>query len=227
MARFVFIVSLVIAALATPLLAVEDLSQFSGLRDACVAGSLLDASHVPYQVVLLHSQVEDSAGCLYWLNGKELIYTDKGSAHVDPSRLAQIARALEGVSRAQVLDIAHGDRDLPNGCMVFATCAFNQYKKNPHIAWAGLIEARMISVQKYIFSSNETVNIIGHAITAFETDRREVFIQQNGSEPHKVGRMTEQAQRGDKTWCNSLALLCYDHPIQAIADFREQFGRLR
>lgn len=219
---------LLLAALATPLLAIEDLSSFTGIRNACVAGSLLDASHVPYKVVVFHSQAENSAGCLYWLNGKELIYLeDKGSAQVASDQLTQMAAELKEVSRAQVLDLAHGDRELRNGCMVYATCAFNQCKRNPHVAWAGLIEARVINIKRYIFSSEDTGSIIGHALTAFETDHREVFIQENGEEPRKIGRMTKQAQHGDKTWCNSLALLCYDHPVQAIADFKEQFGRLR
>jgi hypothetical protein len=223
-AQLLFI-SAVLAFMASPVLAAEDFSQVSGIKDACVAGSLLDANHIPYTVVAFHSLLEQSAGCLYRLNGKEYLYTVKGSARVNASRVARVP--LEKISRDEVMRIADGDRDLRNGCMVFATCAFSQCKKNPHITWAGVIEAQIVDVKSYGFDSSYSSSINGHVITAFENDKREVYIEENGEDPRKIDRMTEQAQRGDMSWCDSLALISSIHHVQAITDFKEQFGHPR
>ena len=213
----------VLTLLATPARAAQDFSHVSGIKDACVAGSLLDANRIPYTVVVFHSLVEQGAGCLYHLNGEEYLYSVKGSAKVNPAQVAKVP--LEKVTRDEVFRIADGDRDLKNGCMVFATCAFNQYKKDPHIQWAGLIAAQIVSINNYGSSANYRVT--GHAITAFENDKREIFIQENGDEPRKVDQMTEQAQRGDLSWHDSGALVYADHHMQAVTAFKDQFGRPR
>ena len=102
-----------ISLVTTPLMAEENFSGVKGLKDACRAGALLDASHVPYTVVVFHSLTEQGAGCLYHLNGDEYLYSEKGSAKVIPSQVAKVP--LEKVPRAQVLRIADGDRDIRNG----------------------------------------------------------------------------------------------------------------
>jgi hypothetical protein len=66
---------------------------------------------------------------------------------------------------------------------------------------------------------------IGHAITAYETDTREIYIQENGDEPRRVDWLTDKAQRGDKSWYDSSALIFADHHIQAITTFKDQMGR--
>jgi hypothetical protein len=215
----------VASLLTTPLLAVEDFSDVSGIKDACVAGSLLDANRIPYTVVVFHSLTEQGAGCLYRVNGEEYLYTVKGSAKVNPAQVAKVP--LEKVPRDQVMRISDGDRGLRNGCMVFATCAFNQYKSDPHILWAGLIAAQIININSYGSEANYRASVTGHAITAFENDQREIFIQENGDEPRKVDQMTELAQRGDLSWHDSGALIYCDHHIQAVTAFKDQIGRPR
>jgi hypothetical protein len=215
----------VASLLSTPVLAAEDFSQVSGIKDACVAGSLLDANRIPYTVVVFHSLAEQGAGCLYRLNGDEYLYSVKGSAKVNPAQVAKVP--MEKVSRDEVLRLADNDRDLRNGCMVFATCAFKQYKSDPHIAWAGLIAAQIINVNSYGSESNYRASVTGHAITAFENDQREIFIQENGEDPRKVDSLTDLAQKGDMSWYDSSALIYCDHHIQAITAFKEQFGRPR
>jgi hypothetical protein len=218
-----FLILAATALLTMPLLAAQDFSQVSGIKDACVAGSLLSSNGIPNTVIAFHSLTEQGAGCLYQLNGEEYLYTVKGSAKVNPAQVARVP--YEKVSRDEVLRIADGDRSLRNGCMVFATCAFNQYRKDPHIMWAGLIAAQIISMNNYGNEANYRVT--GHAITAFENDKREIYIQENGDEPRKVDRMTELAQRGDMSWHDSGALIYADHHMQAVTTFKDQFGNPR
>jgi hypothetical protein len=215
----------VLASLTMPLLAAEDFSEVSGIKDACVAGSLLDANRIPYTVVVFHSLAEQGAGCLYHLNGDEYLYSVKGSARVNPAQVAKVP--LEKVPREEVMRIADGDRDLKNGCMVFATCAFHQYKSNPHILWAGLIAAQILNINSYGSESSYRASVTGHAITAFETDSRQVFIQENGDEPREVDRMSDMARHGNMSWYDSSALIFADHHLQAITSFKDQFGRPR
>ena len=61
---------------------------------------------------------------------------------------------------------------------------------------------------------------MGHAITAYETDRREVYIQENGDEPRRVDWLTAKAQRGDRSWYDSSALIFADHHIQGRDHFQ-------
>jgi hypothetical protein len=212
-----------LAALALlPLRAESDFSNIDGIKDACRAGAVLDASHVPYKVVVFHALNSQGAGCLYTLNGDEYLYSEKGSAKVSAAAVAQTP--FEKVSRDQVLKIADGDTDIHNGCLVDAACAFASYHHNPHIVWAGVIAAQVINASEfgamsYHFSS------IGHAITAYETDTREIYIQENGDEPRRVDWLTAKAQRGDRSWYDSSALIFADHHIQAITTFKDQMGR--
>ncbi len=223
MNRLLTYLTLLITALL-PLRAESDFSGVAGIKDACRAGAVLDAGHVPYQVVVFHALANQGAGCLYRLNGEEYLYSEKGSAKVLPARVAQVP--LEHVSRADVLRIADGDTDIHNGCLVDAAAAFSTYKHNPHIVWAGVIAAQVIS-QSAFGAIGYHFSPIGHAITAYETDSREVYIQENGEEARRVDYLTEKAQRGDRSWCDSAALIFADHHIQAITSFKSQFGNPR
>ncbi len=214
------LLSLVALALL-PARAESDFSDVHGIKDACRAGAVLDASHVPYQVVVFHALTNQDAGCLYRLNGEEYLYSEKGSAKVLPERVAQFP--LEKVPREEVLRIADGDRDILNGCLVDAAAAFSSYKHNPHIVWAGVIAAQVIS-QSAFGAIGYHFNSIGHAITAYETDSREIYIQEDGEDPRRVDYLTEKAQRGDRSWYDSSALIFADHHIQAITTFKSQFG---
>jgi hypothetical protein len=204
-----------------PLRAQSDFSDVDGIKDACRAGAVLDASHVPYQVVVFHALANQGAGCLYRLNGDEYLYSEKGSAKVLPERVAQVP--LEKVPREEVLRIADGDTDIHNGCLVDATAAFSSYKHNPHIVWAGVITAQVIS-QSAFGAIGYHFSPIGHAITAYETDSREVYIQENGDEPRRVDYLTDKAKRGDHSWYDSSALVFADHHIQAVTSFKSEFG---
>jgi hypothetical protein len=220
MKKLIFSLSL-IAAVALPLHALEDFSDVHGIKDACRAGSVLDANHVPYEVVVFHSLKDQGAGCLYHLNGDEYLYSEHGSAKVVPARVAETP--LEKVPRQQVLEIADGGRDIHNGCLVDATAQFASYKHNAHIVWAGVIAAQVIRSSEfgaagYQFSS------IGHAITAYETDQREIYIQENGDEPRRVDWLTDKAKRGDLSWYDSSAMIFADHHIQAVTTFKSQYG---
>ncbi len=213
--------SLVALALM-PLRAESDFSDVDGIKDACRAGAVLDANRIPYKVVVFHALNSQGAGCLYQLNGDEYLYSEKGSAKVVPAAVAQTP--LEKVSRDQVLQIADGDRDIHNGCLVDATCAFASYKHNSHIVWAGVIAAQVINASEFGAMSYHFASI-GHAITAYETDTREIYIQENGDEPRRVDWLTSKAQRGNKSWYDSSALIFADHHIQAITTFKDQMGR--
>jgi hypothetical protein len=215
--------SFTLVALALmPLRAESNFSDIDGIKDACRAGAVLDNNHVPYKVVVFHALNSQGAGCLYTLNGDEYLYSEKGSAKVSAAAVAQTP--LEKVSRDQVLKIADGDTDIHNGCLVDAASAFASYRHNPHIVWAGVIAAQVINASEfgamsYHFSS------IGHAITAYETDTREIYIQENGDAPRRVDWLTAKAQRGDMSWHDSSALIFADHHIQAITTFKDQMGR--
>jgi hypothetical protein len=211
-----------IALVARPLHALESFSEVKGIKDACRAGSVLDASHVPYEVVVFHSLTDQGAGCLYRLNGDEYLYSERGSAKVVPARVAEVP--LEKVPRDAVLHIADGDRDIHNGCLVDAAAQFASYKHNPHIVWAGVIAAQVIRSGEfgaigYQFSS------IGHAITAYETDQHEIYIQEDGDEARRVDWLTDKAKRGDMSWYDSSAIIYADHHIQAVTTFKSQYGR--
>jgi hypothetical protein len=216
---FVILTSLAI----TPLTAEENFSGVQGFKDACRAGALLDASHVPYTVVVFHSLTEQGAGCLYRLNGDEYLYSEKGSAKVVSAQVARVP--MEKVPRAQVLQIADGDRDIRNGCLVDATCAFAAYRHNPHIVWAGVIAAQVINANMLGESMAYGFASTGHAITAYETDKREVYIQENGDEARRVDWLTDKAKRGDRSWYDSSAMIFADHHIQAVTTFKDQLGR--
>ena len=205
-----------------PLRAESDFSDVAGIKDACRAGAALDASNVPYKVVVFHALTNQGAGCLYQLNGDEYLYSEKGSAKVMPSAVAQTP--MEKVSRDTVIRIADGDRDIHNGCLVDAACAFASYQHNPHIVWAGVIAAQVINASEFGAMSYHFASI-GHAITAYETDTREIYIQENGDEARRVDYLTDKAKRGDKSWCDSSALIFADHHIQAITTFKDQMGR--
>ena len=213
-----------LALALVPVRAASDFSDVAGIKNACRAGAMLDANHVSYQVVVFHALKDQGAGCLYHLNGEEYLYSDKGSAKVLESRVAQVP--LEKVPREEVLRIADGDRDIHNGCLVDATAAFNSYKHNPHIVWAGVIAAQVINANAYGAMSYHFASI-GHAITAYETDSREIYIQENGDEARRVDYLTEKAQRGDRTWHDSGALIFADHHIQAITTFKSEMGSPR
>jgi hypothetical protein len=215
----------VAVSLTTSRLVAEDFSDVNGIKDACVAGTLLSANGIANTVVVFHALTEQGAGCLYHVNGEEYLYSVKGSAKVNPAQVAKVP--LEKVPREEVARIADGDRDLRNGCMVFATCAFRQYQRNPHILWAGLIAAQIINVNNYGSEDSYRASLTGHAITAFETDQREIYIQENGDEPRKVDSMTDLAQRGDMSWYDSSALVFCDHHLQAITAFKDQYGHAR
>jgi hypothetical protein len=209
--------------LTLPLMAEEDFSGVKGFKDACRAGALLDANHIPYTVVVFHSLSEQGAGCLYRLNGDEYLYSERGSAKVVPEAVARAPK--EKVSRDQVLRVADGDRDIRNGCLVDATCAFHSYQHDPHIVWSGVIAAQVINANMLGETMSYRFTTLGHAITAYETDKREVYIQENGDEPRRVDWLTEKAQRGDRSWYDSSALIFADHHIQAVTTFKDQSGQ--
>lgn len=217
------ILQLLLLATVTFTAHAADITDATGIKDACVAGSLLDAHHVSYRVVIFHSSSCDEAGCIYRANGISYLYTPMGSAKINPAELQEVP--LQDVSRNEVFRIADGDREIRNGCLVYATCAYSQYKQDHHIAWAGIIAARVVNINNFGSNEGDRLNMTGHAITAYENDRREVFIQENGGEPKKLDNMTRLAQSGDKSWHDSSALVYCDHHIQGIAAFACEFGR--
>jgi hypothetical protein len=202
-----------------------DISDATGIKDACVAGSLLDASGVRYRVVLFHSDTRDESGCIYSSEGSSYLYTPMGSAKINPAELGEIT--LQTVPRSEVFRIADGDRDIHNGCLVYATCAYAGYKRDPHITWAGIIAARVVNINNFGSDEGSQMNLTGHAITAFENDRREIFIQENGQEARKLDDMTELAQEGNTSWHDSSTLIYCDHHIQGITTFNCEFGHPR
>jgi hypothetical protein len=221
------IAKLFLTALAVLMLAKaygDEITEASGIHDACNAGALLDKSGISYKVVVFQSSTRDEAGCIYDVGGVPYLYTPAGSAKVNMDRLADIP--LERVPRSEVLRISDGDRDIENGCLVFATCAYAEYKRNPHITWAGIIAAQIVNVSNLGYDGGE-VRSTGHAITAFEDDHRRIFIAENGDEPRELDQMTQLAQAGDRSWHDSSALVYCDHHIQGITSFKDEFGRPR
>ena len=203
-----------------------DVTDAAGIEDVCAAGAMLDQNHIPYKVVVLDSQTRNEAGCIYQVNGTSYLYTPAGSAMINPDEVAQVP--LRRVSREEVFRIADGSSRIHNGCLVFATCAFAQYQRDPHVTWAGIIAAQVIDINNLGNDTESTVTkVTGHAITAFENDRREIFIQENGEEPRKLDTMTRLAQAGDDSWHDSSELIYCDHHIQGITSFKEQFGHPR
>ena len=216
---------LTLLVLITSLLPVVagETSDASGIKEACIAGTLLDANRVSYRVVVFHSSTRDEAGCVYHSNGVSYLYTPLGSAKINPTELSQVP--LETVGRNEVFRIADGDREIRNGCLVYATCAYTGYKRDPHIRWAGIIAARVVNINNFGDDGTGQLGLTGHAITAFETDKRQIFIQENGEKPRLLDDMTEKAQAGDSSWHDSSALIYCDHHIQGITVFNCEFGR--
>ncbi len=215
-----------VASLLTLQAHASDVSDANGIKDACAAGALLDVNHVPYKVVVVNTSSAHEAGCIYEVNGSSYLYTNRGSAKINPAQMGRVP--LQTVARADVFRIADGSREINNGCLVFATCAYSQYRHNPHITWAGIIAAQVINVNSYGGSTGSAMmNVTGHAITAFENDKREIFIQENGEEAHKVDQMTNLAQKGDTSWHDSSALIYCDHHIQGLTTFKSEFGQPR
>jgi hypothetical protein len=202
-----------------------DLADATGIKDACIAGSLLDASGIRYRVVVFQSANSAESGCIYSSDGASYLYTPMGSAKINPAELGEIS--LQTVPRNEVFHIADGERELRNGCLVYATCAYAGYKRDPHITWAGIIAARVVNINNFGSDEGSQMNLTGHAITAFENDRREIFIQENGEDARKVDSMTELAQAGDTSWHDSSALIYCDHHIQGITTFNCEFGHPR
>jgi hypothetical protein len=211
---------LALASLAGSSVRASDVMDATGIKDACTAGALLEASHVSNQVVVAGGE----AGCIYEVSGVSYLYTTHGSAKINPAEMGQVA--LQKVPRSEVERIGGGRNEIRNGCLVFATCAYAGYKQDAHIKWAGIIAARIVALNGgFARTGSECFGgLSGHAITAFENDKREVFIQENGEAPRKVDRMTQLAQNGDRSWHDSSALVYCDHRIQGFTTFKEQFG---
>ncbi len=207
---------LVVSALVLPLRA-----QIEGIEDACVAGVLLEHSGIPNQVVV----AGDEAGCIYTICGVPYLYTTRGSAKINPVHLAQIDP--QPISRAEVDAIGAGRREIRNGCLVFATCAYADYTHDAHIVWAGIVAAQIIAATDGYDDPDGppcSGGMNGHALTAFETDEREIFIQENGEAPRKDDHLTELAQSGNPSWCDSVTLAYSDHCIQGFTAFKGEFG---
>jgi hypothetical protein len=209
-----------LAALTFSTVRASDLSDASGFKDACTAGSLLSASHISNQVVVAAGE----AGCIYQVNGVSYLYTTKGSAKINPAQLGRVS--LQNVSRDEVQRVGGGRDEIRNGCLVFATCAYAGYKHDPHVAWAGIIAAQILTVNGGMARTGAECfgGLSGHAITAFENDKREIFVQENGEEPRKVDNMTELAQSGNRSWHDSSTLIYCDHRIQGFTSFKAEFG---
>jgi len=212
--------ALVLAALAGflafPLRAEIDAQ---GIKDACTASVLLERSGISSQVVV----AGDEAGCIYTIGGVQYLYTTRGSARINPAHLGQIA--LRRVPRAEVYAIGANRREIRNGCLVFATCAYAGDEHDSHIVWAGIIAAQIVAATDgYAAGPQCYGGMNGHALTAFETDQREVFIQENGEAPRKNDHLTQLAQHGERGWCDSATLAYCDHHIQGFTSFKGEFG---
>ena len=214
--------ALVLAALAAfltiPLRASTDAQ---GIKDACTASVLLERSGISNQVVV----AADEAGCIYTSGGVQYLYTTRGSAKINPAMLGQVQ--LQHVPRSEVYAIGGDRHDIRNGCLVFATCAFSSYKHDSHVVWAGIIAAQILAAKDgygYAGGGECFGGMNGHALTAFEHDKREVFIQENGQAPRKSDHLTELAQSGNRSWCDSGTLAYSDHDIQGFTSFKSEFG---
>jgi hypothetical protein len=214
--------ALVLAALAAFLtIPLRAEMNADGIKDACTASVLLERSGISSQVVVAAGE----AGCIYSSGGVQYLYTTRGSAKINPAMLGQVA--LQHVPRSEVYAIGGDRHEIRNGCLVFATCAFSSYKHDSHIVWAGIIAAQIVAATDgYGYSAGPECfgGMNGHALTAFENDRREVFIQENGEAARKSDRLTEMAQRGDRSWCDSGTLAYNDHRIQGFTSFKSEFG---
>ena len=197
-----------------------NLPDATGMRDACVAATLLSSVQVPNRVVILHSANGDKAGCVYRANGDTFLYTMAGTALIDPGQLSELP--LEVISRFDVEALAGNDRDLENGCMVYATCAFARDQRDPDVAWAGIVEARIHSGDGELGAL--PLGTKGHAITAFETKQREVFLQTDGGEPRKLDDLSRLARSGDQSWYDAASLIYHGHPPQGTAQFEAEYG---
>jgi hypothetical protein len=213
--------TLLLTAFATLLpLRASDLDDARGFKDACTAGAMLDRAGISSQVVVAAGE----AGCIYSVNGVKYLYTQRGSAKINPAQLGRVA--LQVVPRAEVFAVGGDRHDMENGCLVFATCSFAGYKRTPHIAWAGIIAAQIIAANdNYANVGSECFGgMNGHALTAFETDSRQIFIQEDGREPRLDEHMTALAQSGDRSWHDSATLAYCDHHIQGFTSFKGEFG---
>ncbi len=199
----------------------SDLTDAQGFKDACTAGALLDRSGISSQVVVAAGE----AGCIYTVGGVQYLYTTRGSAKINTAQLGQVT--LQHVPRSEVYAVGGGRHSMSNGCLVFATCAYNAYKHDSHVVWAGIIAAQIVAANDgYGYSAGPECfgGMNGHALTAFENDRREIFIQENGQAPRKSDRLTELAQNGNRSWCDSGTLAYADHNIQGFTTFKGEFG---
>jgi hypothetical protein len=213
-----FALAAVAAFLTLPLRASMDAE---GIKDACTASVLLERSGISNQVVVAAGE----AGCIYTSDGVQYLYTTRGSAKINPAMLDQVA--LQRVPRSEVYAIGNGRRDIRNGCLVFATCAYASYRHDSHIVWAGIVAAKILAASDgygYSGGGESFGGMNGHALTAFENDQREVFIQENGDAPRKNDHLTEMAQSGDRSWCDSGTLAYCDHRIQGFTSFKGEFG---
>ncbi len=192
-----------------------------GIKDACTASVLLERSGITSQVVVAGGE----AGCIYATGGVLYLYTTRGSARINLAHLGQVE--LRCVPRAEVHAIGDNRREIRNGCMVFAACAYAGYAHDSHIVWAGIVAAQIVAATDgygYADGPQDYGRLNGHVLTAFETDQREVFIQENGEAPLKNDQLTAQAQRGESDWCNSGTLAYCDHHIEGFTDFKGEFG---
>ena len=190
-----------------------------GIKDACAASVILGQNNISSEVVVAGGE----AGCIYQAGGVSYLYTTKGSAKINPDQLGRVA--LQKVPRSEVAQIADGSRDIQNGCLVFATCAYAQDKHNSQVVWAGIIAAQVINVGSYGGDGERFGGNTGHAITVFENKNREIFIQEDGEEPRKVDKMSDLAQSGNHSWHDSSTLMYCDHRIQGLTTFKGEFGR--
>ena len=198
-----------------------DLPDARGIPDACVAGILLDLARVSNRVVVFHSQQGNEAGCIFRADGSTFLYTSAGSAQINPSEVEQVP--LETVTRDDTAQVAGDDRDLSNGCMVYATCSYAQDMRNPDVVWAGIVTARTITVGGGDPISAPGAN--GHAIAAFEDDQRDIFIQTDSGETRKLDDMSDMAKSGNRSWHDPSVLIYHDHRVQGIAKFEAQYGQ--
>jgi hypothetical protein len=217
-AKAVVLLAALAAFLALPLRAGIDAQ---GIKDACTASVLLERSGITSQVVVAGGE----AGCIYTTGGVQYLYTTRGSARINPAHLGQVV--LREVPRTEVFAIGAKRHEIRNGCLIFATCAFAGYQHDSHIVWAGIIAAQIVSASDgygYVKGPQWYGGMNGHVLTAFETDKREVFIQENGEAPRKNDHLTELAQRGERGWCDSGTLAYCDHQIQGFTSFKSEFG---
>jgi hypothetical protein len=190
-----------------------------GLRDACAAGAILDANHIWNEVI----EVGNKAGCLYDVDGTRYIYSPSGSARLNPARLARVT--IRRISPSEASRYADGSREIRNGCLVFAACAFAQCRSNAQVIWAGIITAQLLQVPA---DGEGSADVTGHALVAYEDSEHQIFIQENGDRARRVRQLTRLAQKGDRSWYDPSMLLLYSRQGDlGTADFAGQFGQVR